>query len=287
MNENLRKIIIFILVGVGAFLLAFSLGKVAGDAKKGGDGHGDHMSQGADKTAYSVKVLDDSPLPGAGSVPQTLRFRVLDAEGRAVTQYDTKHEKELHLIVVERDDPRIYAHLHPRLEDGVWSVETQLVGGEFRLFADTTPQGAGAQVLTADFTVEGDHRVDPAMTTNDEATVDGYDVTLASDGTAYTFTVTKAGQPVELQPYLGAGGHLVGIRVKTLNYLHAHAEQAEGSAVGFHVEAPRAGTYVLHFDFKVGDTVRSATFVQELAGTSAKDEGHDMGDMEMEGHDGH
>ncbi len=292
MSGDLRKIAVFALVGIGAFLLAFGLGRVAGDSKDAGEGHGDHMSQGSDDTTYSVELLDDASLPLAGTEPQVLRFRVLDPDGRAVTRYETKHEKDLHLIVVEKANPRIYAHLHPALEGGVWSVETRLVGGEFRLFADTTPKGAEAQVLTADFSVDGDHRVDPAMTTNDVASVGGYDIALKADGAAYTFTVTKAGKPVELQPYLGAGGHLVGIRVKTLDYLHAHAEQAEGNTVGFHVEAAKTGTYVLHLDFKVDGVVHSATFVQQLesASSAGGHEGHDMDDMggmEMEGHDGH
>ena len=41
-----------------------------------------------------------------------------------------------------------------------------------------------------------------------------------------TLTVTKDGQPVtDLQPYLGAYGHLVALRAGDLAYLHVHPER--------------------------------------------------------------
>lgn len=285
MTDSLRKIVIFILVGVGAFVLAFGLGQLAGD-KKTPSGHDDHDGHEAAKPAarYSVK-LTDSALE-AGRVD--LRLSVLDADGEPVTAYDVVHEKELHLIVVDRKYPEVYQHLHPTLADGEWSVQTSLLAGDYRLYADTTPAGAEAQVLTADLTVAGDARPRVAQTEpNDTASVDGFDVALKADGPMYTFTVTRAGEPVELDPYLGAGGHLVGIRRESLEYLHAHAMDAARNTVGFHVEAPRAGTWVLHLDFQVDGTVHDATFVQQLEADGPEGMGGhmDMGDDEGDGHD--
>lgn len=278
MTGSLRKMVIFILVGVGAFVLAFGLGQVAGK-KKDAATH-DH---GKAPAGYRVELVGDAHLPLADGANQELRFRVLDEEGDVVRDYETVHEKKLHLIVADKDDPRIYAHLHPALSgDGVWSVRSQLVGGHYRMYADTTPQGAKPQVLTADFIVDGDHRVDPPMMPNDTATVDGFDVALKAEGSAYTFTVMKGGQPVELEPYLGAGGHLVGIRTTSLDYLHAHAMAAEGNTVGFHVEASKVGTWVLHLDFKVDGKVHDATFVREI---DAAPQAEDMEDMEGHDHD--
>jgi hypothetical protein len=275
MTDSLRKMMIFILVGVGAFVLAFGLGQVAGDKKKA-PGH-DHDKAPA---RYSVKLEHSTFGPG----PVDLRFSVLDADGEPVTAYDVVHEKELHLIVVDRKLPEIYQHLHPTLEGDVWTVSTTLLPGAYRMYADTKPKGAGGQVLTADFGVPGDSRPRSAQTEpNNTASVDGYDVALKADGAMYTFTVTKAGKPVELEPYLGAGGHLVGIRQKSLDYLHAHAMEAKGNTVGFHVEAPNAGTWVLHLDFQVDGTVHDATFVQRLEG-----DGGGMGEhMDMEDVEGH
>lgn len=285
MSDSLRKILIFLLVGAGAFALAFGLGRVAGE-KQEPSGHADHEEQAA--PAYTVE-LDGAARFAAGD--QTLRFSVEDADGERVTAYDTVHEKKLHLIVVERGDPRIYAHLHPDLgDDGVWSVATGFGPGDYRLYADTRPSGAEPQVLTADFSVVG-HQAPGKRgeigTPNDAARVDGFDVALEAEGSTHTFTVTKGGQPVELEPYLGAGGHLVGIRAESLDYLHAHAEQAEGNQVGFHVEAAKAGTYVLHLDFQVDGKVRTATFVQRLeTGGPGSGMGEHMDREETEG-DGH
>jgi hypothetical protein len=276
MTQLMRNRVVFILVAVGAFVLAFGLGQVAGN-KKDATPH-EHDAKAA---GYAVKIIGGSTLPLAGTGHQELRFSVLDPDGKPVTAYDVVHEKKLHLILANRDDPRVYAHLHPDFADGVWSVQTNLAGGPWRLYADTTPSGAKPQVLTADFTVDGDHQVVPPFATSDAATVDGYDVALTADSGMYTFTVTRDGKPVTLQPYLGAGGHLVGIREKSLDYLHAHALAAEGNTVGFHVEAEKSGTWVLHLDFQVDGVVHDATFVQEIDGA-----GHDMGDMgDMEGHD--
>jgi len=278
MTDSLRKMIIFILVGVGAFVLAFGLGRMAGVKKTASPHHGDKPA-----ARYSVDLADPSLEAG----PVDLRFSVLDADGEPVTAYDVVHEKELHLIVVDRTAPEIYQHLHPTLHDGVWSVRTSLLAGTYRMYADTTPKGADGQVLTADFSVAGDARPRVARTEpNDTASIDGLDVALKAEGPMYTFTVTRAGKPVELEEYLGAGGHLVGIREESLEYLHAHAMEAAGNTVGFHVEAPKAGTGVLHLDFQIDGKVHDATFVQRLdADASGMGEHMDMGDTEGHEHD--
>ena len=49
---------------------------------------------------YTLELADESIAPGT-QVP--LRFRIVDASGATVTDYDENHEKDLHLIVV-RDD---------------------------------------------------------------------------------------------------------------------------------------------------------------------------------------
>ncbi|TCJ30144.1 hypothetical protein [Nocardioides jejuensis] len=282
MTQLMRNRIVFILVAVGAFVLAFGFGQVAGHKK-------DATPKDSSKPAptYSVKLLDGDVLKDK----QPLRFEVLDPKGKVVTEFDTVHEKKLHLIVVEKGDPRVYEHVHPTMaSDGTWSTTLELGPGFYRLYADTKPSGADGQVLTADFSEPGISAGMPAFNVRatDTATVDGYDVALKADGMAYTFTVTKDGKPVTLQPYLGAGGHLVGIRTESLDYLHAHAMAAQGNTVGFHVAPGNSGLWVLHLDFQVDGKVHDATFVRriEVDGPgSGMGEHMDMGDME--GHDHH
>lgn len=280
MTELMRNRVVFILVAVGAFILAFGLGQVAGNKKDAPAHHQKAAGQ------YTVKLLDGDVL----KAKQPLRFEVLDPKGKPVTDFDTVHEKKLHLIVVDRDDLTSYEHLHPTMAaGGTWTVATSAPGHRtYRAYADFTPAGGKPQVAEADFSVGRTINL-PATVyrPGDTASVDGYDVALTADGATYTFTVTKSGKPVDLEEYLGAGGHLVGIRTRSLDYLHAHASAAEANTVAFHVEAPNAGTWVLHLDFQVDGKVHDATFVQELEGAAGGMGEHmgDMGDMEGHGHD--
>ncbi len=64
--------------------------------------------------------------------------------------------------------------------------------------------------------------------------VDGYTVSLKGDlapgaDSALTLSVSRGGKPVtDLDPYLGAFGHLVALRTGDLAYLHVHPEGHPG-----------------------------------------------------------
>ena len=52
----------------------------------------------------------------------TFRFTIEDQDGRAVHQFTPIHERDLHLIVVNRELTNFH-HVHPTLDvDGSWSV---------------------------------------------------------------------------------------------------------------------------------------------------------------------
>ena len=80
-------------------------------------------------------------------------------------------------------------------------------------------------------------------------TVDGYTVDVDGHLTAgqtsrLTMAVARGGAPVtDLQPYLGAYGHLVVLRAGDLAYLHVHPERSDtaGPEIAFDVEVPTAG----------------------------------------------
>jgi hypothetical protein len=201
-------------------------------------------------------------------------FRVTGPDGAPVTRYDVAHDRRMHLIVARRDLSG-FRHVHPEMApDGTWRVDSPLAGpGTWRAFADFTPTGGPPLTLGVDVTVPGtlDARPLPAPATS--TTVDGYTVTLAGEprpGAAgeLTLTVSRDGRPVtDLEPYLGAYGHLVALRQGDLAYLHVHPQGAPGDgrtpagpAVTFSVEFPSAGAYRLYLDFKHGGTVRTAEF---------------------------
>ncbi|WP_436775209.1 hypothetical protein [Yinghuangia sp. YIM S09857] len=213
--------------------------------------------------------------PLAVGVPADFRFRILGPDGKPWTRYQPAHEKDLHLIVARRDLSG-FQHVHPVLgADGTWSVPlTFAAAGDYRVFADFTPAGdpAGGLTLGADVSVSGDYRATPLPAPARTAEVDGYTVTLEGDLTTsegvLTLNVSKDGRPVtDLQPYLGAYGHLVVLRQGDLAYLHVHPEGEPGDGktpagpgVGFHAQAPSPGNYRLYLDFQHEGVVRTAEF---------------------------
>jgi hypothetical protein len=193
-------------------------------------------------------------------------FRILDADGEAVTDFETEHEREMHLIVVRRDLTG-YQHLHPRMTaDGTWSVDMKLPEpGVYRVYADFD-RGDGPVTLATDLTVAGDYspRELPEPATVAEA--DGYRVELAEDGAEASFTVTRDGRPVDdIEPYLGARGHLVVLREGDLAYLHVHPEDeaVAGREIRFGVEYPSAGHYRMFLQFKHEGRIHTAAFTKE------------------------
>ncbi|KKF03424.1 heavy-metal-associated domain-containing protein [Mycolicibacterium obuense] len=227
-------------------------------------------------------VLSPVRSPSAPNDRGTMSFTIVDPGGTPLLDYATVHDKQLHLIVV-RSDGQHFAHVHPRLDaaTGTWSTPwTWNAAGTYRVFADFQPAGAGSAKLTLTRTVQVAGAFVPAVASATR-TVDeiaGYTVKLDGALTAgvsheLTATVTRDGRPVTtLQPYLGAYGHLVALREGDLAYLHVHPEGAEpvpggtgGPAVSFAATAPTAGRYLLYLDFKVQDTVHTASFVVDAA----------------------
>ncbi|MGS0684289.1 hypothetical protein ACVBEQ_03850 [Nakamurella sp. GG22] len=230
---------------------------------------------------YTLTLADPS-LPTGPTVP--LRFQILGPDGNPVTGYQTAHDKDLHLIVVRRDLSG-FQHVHPTLApDGTWSVPVDLsAAGQYRVFADFAPTGReGGLVLGADLAVSGTYEPvplpEPVATTQ---VVDGYEVTLAGNLTAgqeseLTLTVSKDGVPVtDLQPYLGAYGHLVALRSGDLAYLHVHPAGEPGDGVTpagpgitFYATAPSSGDYRLFLDFQHNGVVRTAEFTVQTGETA-------------------
>ena len=204
--------------------------------------------------------------------PGELRFAILERGGQAVRQFEVEHERRMHLILVRRDGSG-FQHVHPELgADGTWSVPVTLPeAGSYRVFADFKHDGE-AETLAADLTVDGeaDYRPLPAPAAAADAG-DGYEVRLDAGRPAagreaeLRFTVTRDGETVATEPYLGAGGHLVALREGDLAFLHVHPEEgAHGEAVAFMSEFPSAGRYRLYLQFKHDGRVHTAAFTQEV-----------------------
>ncbi|MFF6862475.1 hypothetical protein [Streptomyces ardesiacus] len=243
-----------------------------------GEGHAGHDGSPAGGLEISANgyTLDlATPRVQAGRRAE-LRFTVRDSNGEAVTAYQREHDKELHLVLASRDLVT-YRHLHPtRAADGTWSTPVDLpAAGGYRVFADFTPAGKGAENLTlgADLAVSGRYAPAPLPAPGGTVRTDGYEVELA--GTLRTgraselkLKVSRAGEPVnDLQPYLGAYGHLVALRSGDLAHLHVHpnGEPGDGTTrpgpeIFFTATAPSDGTYRLFLDFRHRGEVHTAAF---------------------------
>ncbi|MFF9038677.1 hypothetical protein ACF090_24780 [Streptomyces sp. NPDC014892] len=252
-----------------------------------GEGAGAHASAPAgglqiSEGGYTLDLRTPSVTAGDRA---ELRFVIRDAEGRAVTAYQREHDKELHLIVASRDLVT-YRHLHPtRAADGTWSTPVDLPeAGGYRVFADFTPAGEDAENLTlgADLGASGTYKPNKLPAPRDTAEVNGYDVEL--DGglrpgaaSELKLKVSRDGRPVtDLQPYLGAYGHLVALRSGDLAYLHVHpnGEPGDGTTepgpdISFTATAPSAGSYRLFLDFKHEGKVHTAAFTVDAGETAA------------------
>jgi len=244
-------------------------------------GHGEHATKPAksdtpgglqvSQDGYTLNPLTATIKPGE---PTHFRFAVIGPDGEPITAYQVEHDKKLHLIIASRD-LKTFQHVHPVMTpDGVWSVKlTLLAAGPYRVFADFVPTGGSGLTLGADLSVAGDYQPEALPKESRTATVDGYEVTLDGELTPgqdskLALTVSKDGKPVtDLQPYLGAYGHLVALRAKDLAYLHVHPDGEPGDGkteagpeIVFYAEVPSTGDYRLFLDFQHKGKVRTADF---------------------------
>ncbi len=224
------------------------------------------VSQDGYTMRMATRVLD----PGR---PQPFSFLIEGPDGSPVHDYDLRHERELHLVVVSADLAR-FAHVHPSRDAlGVWTTELPAVPpGSYRAFADFDPRAGHPLTLGVDVTVPGPAGAPVELVERREVEVDGYRATLNGELTPGTssemgITVRRGGNVITTDPYLGAAGHLVVIRDGDLAYLHVHpVDGVPPGPVRFGVEVPSIGSYALFFDFSLQGAVRTASFVTTAGG---------------------
>ena len=232
---------------------------------------------------YTLALQTPAAQPGRD---RRVAFLINGPDGGLVTEYDVEHEKRLHFIAVRRDFSG-FQHVHPELgPDGTWTAALDLTPGQWRVFADFKPAGGDSLTLGSDLLVPGRVAAAADRPPIRVSTVDGYTVTLTGDlvpgeHSMLELSIAKDGVPVtDLQPYLGAYGHLVALRGGDLAYLHVHPDGEPGDgktkpgpAVEFGAEVPSVGTYHLYLDFQHDGVVRTAQFA--LAAGQVPGQGHD------------
>jgi Cu+-exporting ATPase len=235
------------------------------------------LSASADGLTLSLATTQLAP-----GQPSRLSFRIVGEDGRALRDFQVEHEKRMHLIVA-REDLTGFQHLHPRMNSGGdWTTAVTVAEpGRYRVFADFKHEGRN-QTLAQDITVGGPTARQALPAPSPTATTDGgYEVTLtgadsaAGEPTELGFEVSRFGQLVEVEDYLGAKGHLVALREGDLAYLHTHPSGGEGGehgdadghggggeAIRFETEFPTAARYRLFLQFKHDGKVHTSAFTQ-------------------------
>ncbi len=240
------------------------------------EGHGGHAGAHGTPGGLSVSAggytLRARPTVFEVGREEAFEVRILDRAGREVRNLDEQHEQLMHLIVVRRDLTH-YQHLHPSLdEDGSWSVPFTLPEpGVYRAFVDFSVNGEPL-TLGVDLTAPGDLKVEPLPNPTNAVNIeDGYEIELeaetptADTGSSLSFRIKRGGREVEdLEPYLGALGHLVALREGDLAFLHVHPTGGAGAQIEFHTEFPSQGRYRLFLQFAHAGVVRTVAFTVEI-----------------------
>jgi hypothetical protein len=230
-------------------------------------------------------TLETGVAPTAGkevSAVVTLRT----ASGKPIAPEDllVAHTQKLHLMIV---DPTLtdYQHVHPipLRRAGEWAFAfTPRFGGTYRVFADFTPAATGRGLYAnADVDVAGDAAA-PGERAATLAPVrrDGFDFRLAAA------TPPKAGQPIDLtfaivhpdgnpvpmEPVMGAFAHLVAFDEARSGFAHLHPAEtdlakppdATHPVLHFKLTIPRAGRYVIWAQVNLGGHETFAPFWFEV-----------------------
>lgn len=243
-------------------------------------GNMDGMTMVADKTqAENIKakfmLSNDQPQPNQNA---TITVRIQDKDGNPVNDFDVQHEKLMHMIIV-RKDLSYFNHIHPDYKgNGEFTITTQFpTAGEYEIISDIAPTGIGAMSKSEWITVQGTAPAaqpinpDPKLTKE----VDGKEVTLsinhlmANMELELNFNIKDAQtkQPItDLQPFLGAVGHVVILNDKGGEYLHVHPaeENSSGPDAKFMATFPHSGVYKIWGQFQQNGKVVTVDFVIEV-----------------------
>ena len=237
----------------------------ASPAAAGGD-HGDAHGAAAPAAPAGPLRLVATPTTLTPGRSARLRVRVVAPGGATLRAFDTEQARRMHLVVVRRDLRR-FQHLHPvQAADGSWSTPITLPdAGVYHAFADFTTAGE-RHTLGVDLFAPGRFAPLALPQPSPTARSDGYDVALDRDpGGVLRFAVTRGGRPVDdLQPYLGARGHLVMLRAGDLAYEHVHP--LASGALAFDTGDAQPGRYRLFVQFRHGGAVHTAAFTFAVTG---------------------
>lgn len=191
--------------------------------------------------AQPVPVMKPSvqnPKPGQ---KVDLTFHVSEGNQK-ITDYETVHEKKCHLMLISADY-KDFQHEHPVLDKtGTFTMKNVVFKrpGLYYVFFDVTPEGSKQILKRFDFKVQG--QGEPLVLKEDMAvkTVGGVTAKLVTmpaplkKGDAMLhFQLSRNGKPVtDIQPFMGAMGHVVALGKDGKPFLHIHPMESNDPHAG-------------------------------------------------------
>ena len=238
-------------------------------------GHATHEADhGSGATA--MLMVESEPVEAKAAQPTTLRLMIHEASGAMVKDFEQLQEQKVHLIIASEGLDQ-FAHVHPQIDltGTMTTVFSFPTGGKYRLYADYQPTGKGPAVAISEMKIAGETPRAPDLKPNAPGQIKGdglsadvsIDDSKANGATRIVFRLLDASgtSVVDLQPYMGAMGHLVIISADGKQYVHAHSKdkKATDGKVEFEAHIMKPGIYKAWGQFQREGAVRIVPFVME------------------------
>ena len=239
------------------------------------DPHAGHRGAGG---AAAELMVSTTPSPPAARTATQLRLMIHGTDGSMVKDFEVIHEKQVHLIIA-REDLGEFAHIHPEIDTGgnITTSFTFPTGGRYLIYADHKPAGKPQAAARAHLQVAGTAPPAQELSPNVPGEVSGDGLTArvsierAADGdeTVIAFDLVDVdGKAVsDLEPYLGAMGHLVILSANGEEYVHSHpleSKDASDGQVKFAAHFGGTGIYKGWGQFQRAGQVLTVPFVMDV-----------------------
>jgi len=226
---------------------------------------------------YRLDVVARPAVSGRGASGLTLRIRDPDT-GRDVAMFTEAHQRLLHLFIIGRD-LRFFAHEHPERTARGFELTTPLPPGAYMVIADFVPGGGYPQMVHRAIVTPG-YRASPFAGAPQpdedlsEKLRDGMRIQLRVEAGGgrpeatlrFRFSEADTGAPVtDLEPYLGAAGHVLIVSPDLTHSVHAHPDvSGSGPDLDVHAVFPEPGRFKLWIQVQRGGRVVSAPFTVQI-----------------------
>ena len=238
---------------------------IAAKEAAGGEHAGMDMGEaGHNHGAATLKVALAPAGAFTAGKPQSVTLTLIDVKTGAPIDPDQltlAHTKRLHLLIID-ESLTDYQHIHPvaGTKAGEWTFSfTPKFGRTYKVWADATRADGDQEYVFADLAAGGEKAPAPDATPVATAEKDGLKFALsfagpvkAGQGVMGSVAVidAKTGQPFsQLQPIMGAFGHVVAFSRDWSSIEHVHPQGTEpkadgdrsGPVIGFHMEPKNSG----------------------------------------------